>query len=113
MDRYTQLMNIARNLLSASQRSDWTLLESVDRQLAELLTRRTEWGQWSQNEMMALATVQRAHEQARERCDTETRAMRTRLDQMREQKAGWMAYALNGDVMNSDAMNGELVEERP
>ncbi|WP_331070266.1 hypothetical protein [Steroidobacter sp.] len=103
MDRYAQLMSIARNLLNASQRGDWTLLQSVDRQLAELLVRRTEWGQWSQQEMMALATVQRAHEQARERCVAETEAMRTRLGQIRQQKAGWMAYA----------MNGEVAEERP
>jgi hypothetical protein len=107
MNRYAQLMSIARNLLNASERSDWTLLASVDRQLAELLSRRTEWGQWSQPEMMALATVQRAHEQARERCDAETQAMRTRLDQMREQKAGWLAYAVQSDL------NGEVVEERP
>ena len=103
MDRYAQLMSIARNLLSASQRGDWSLLESVDRQLAELLTRRTEWGQWSQQEMMALAAVQRAHEQARERCVTESQAMQARLGQMREQKAGWLAYA----------MNGEVAQERP
>lgn len=103
MDRYAQLMSIARNLLNASQRGDWTLLQSVDRQLAELLVRRTEWGQWSQQEMMALATVQRAHEQARERCVAETEAMRTRLGQIRQQKAGWMAYAVNGEV----------AEERP
>jgi hypothetical protein len=96
-------MSIARNLLSASQRGDWTLLESVDRQLAELLTRRTEWGQWSENEMKALATVQRAHEQARERCIAETQAMRTRLGQMREQKAGWMAYAVHGEVAGEQA----------
>jgi hypothetical protein len=103
MDRYANLMNIARNLLNASQRGDWTLLEGVDRQLAELLTRRTEWGQWSQQEMMALATVQRAHEQARERCATQTEAMRARLGQMREQKAGWLAYAMNGDVAEERA----------
>lgn len=103
MDRYAQLMSIARNLLNASQRGDWTLLQSVDRQLSELLVRRTEWGQWSQQEMMALATVQRAHEQARERCVAETEAMRTRLGQIRQQKAGWMAYAVNGEV----------AEERP
>jgi hypothetical protein len=103
MERYAQLMSIARNLLSASQRGDWTLLESVDRQLSELLVRRTEWGQWSQQEMMALATVQRAHEQARERCISETQAMRTRLGQMREHKAGFLAYAVNGEV----------AEERP
>lgn len=103
MDRYANLMSIARNLLNASQRGDWTLLEGVDRQLAELLTRRTEWGQWSQQEMMALATVQRAHEQARERCATQTEAMRARLGQMREQKAGWLAYAMNGDVAEERA----------
>lgn len=96
-------MSIARNLLSATQQGDWTQLQSVDRQLAELLTRRSGWGQWSQQEMMALAAVQRAHEQARERCTSETQAMRTRLDQMRDHKAGWLAYA----------MNGEVVEERP
>ena len=96
-------MSIARNLLSASQRGDWTLLESVDRQLAELLTRRTEWGQWSQQEMMALAAVQRAHEQARERCATETQAMRARLSQMREHKAGFLAYAMNGEVAEERA----------
>jgi hypothetical protein len=98
MDRYAQLMSIARNLLSASQRGDWTLLQSVDRQLAELLIRRTEWGQWSQQEMMALATVQRAHEEARQRCAAQTEAMRNRLGKMREHKAGWMAYAANGDI---------------
>lgn len=103
MDRYAKLMSIARNLLNASQRGDWTLLDSVDRQLADLLTRRTEWGQWSQQEMMALATVQRAHEQARERCVIETQAMNARLNQIREQKAGWLAYAVNGEV----------AEERP
>lgn len=103
MDRYTQLMTIARNLLNASQQGDWALLQRVDRQLAELLTQRSEWGQWAQHEMMALATVQRAHERARERCNVETEAMRARLEKMREQKAGWMAYA----------MNGEVAEERP
>lgn len=103
MDRYAHLMSIARNLLKASERGDWTLLQSVDRQLADLLTRRTEWGQWSQQEMMALATVQRAHEQARERCVTETEAMRTRLNQIREQKAGWLAYAMNGEVAEERA----------
>jgi hypothetical protein len=103
MDRYAQLMDIARNLLQASQRGDWTLLQRVDRQLAELLTQRSEWGQWAQHEMMALATVQRAHERARERCNAEAEALRSRLAKIREQKAGWMAYA----------MNGEVVEERP
>ncbi|WP_380595035.1 hypothetical protein [Steroidobacter flavus] len=103
MDRYAKLMSIARNLLSASQRGDWTLLESVDRQLAELLTRRSEWGQWSQQEMMALAAVQRAHEQARELCITETQAMQTRLGQMREHKAGFLAYAMHGEVAEERA----------
>jgi hypothetical protein len=103
MDRYAQLMSIARNLMKASERGDWTLLQSVDRQLAELLTRRTEWGQWSQQEMMALAAVQRAHEQARERCVTETEAMRKRLSQIREQKTGWLAYAMNGEIAEERA----------
>lgn len=93
MDNRTRLADLARRLRSAADASDWSALAVIDRELAHLLR----WLPRSDapQERAALEDLQRAHMQARERCEREAARIDDVLLRMRTHRAGWMAYAMS------------------
>lgn len=97
MDRQSHLARLALQFSRLSADGDWHALGELDSRLAALLQEASKQ-QWTPAERVVLEKLQRAHEQARERCDRETDRIEAGLAQMRERKDGWMAYAMSVEL---------------
>ena len=95
IDRLGQQLDA--RLQEAGKQSDWTLLEPSVRELAPQLQALAARGPWSGAERAALARLRAAHERAAQGCAQAAAGIAARLDEMRSNKEGWMAYALTGE----------------
>jgi hypothetical protein len=95
MDRSATILKIGAGFVSASAASDWDGLEIAARTLGPQLAALAAHGPWSGAERNALAQLRAAHEHAERACAHAHDALAARLDQMRSNKAGWLAYALD------------------
>lgn len=98
MDRHAALLRLTAELSSAGAGGDWERLGTAVRLLGPQLSGLAAQGPWSVAERAALALLRAAHEQAMAACDQEIGALGARLDEMRSNKAGWIAYALDADT---------------
>jgi len=96
IDRLGQQLDA--RLQAAGAHADWTLLEPGVRDLAPQLRALAARGPWTGAERAALARLRAVHARAAGACDQATTALAARLDDMRSNKEGWMAYALAGDT---------------
>ena len=96
IDRLGQQLDA--RLHEAGARGDWTLLEPSVRELAPQLKALAARGPWNGAERAALARLRAVHVRAAGACDQAAAALAARLDEMRSNKEGWMAYALAGDT---------------
>lgn len=97
MDRTRLIEKLGARLLDAASRSDWDLLERAVRELGPQLQVLADQGAWSVPERGALARLRAAHDAAASACHQAAGDLQTRLDDMRDHKEGWMAYALAGE----------------
>jgi len=109
MDRSGIIERLARQLdarlQEAIRRADWTLLEPGVRELAPQLQTLAARGPWNGAERAALARLRAVHDRAAAACAQAAAGVAARLDEMRSNKEGWMAYALAGET--------ETVQDRP
>jgi ABC-type transporter Mla subunit MlaD len=97
MDRREQLLALRTGLVDAG--ADWDRLDAAVRAIAERLAALDGAGQWSASELATLAQLRAAHDEAALACDGALRALGQRLDDMRANKEGWIAYALGNDTV--------------
>lgn len=101
MDKQTQLLRFALGFQEASRRRDWQTVTQLDAELSELL------GAWAQRfepspaERQALQLVRQAHAKAREECRQELDGLIQTLEQMRQGRERWSAYAASAGWSNS------------
>lgn len=93
MGRRARFIDLARRLRRAMRAADWSALAALDREVAQAL--RSTPRLLPSQERAALADLQRAHREARERCAQEAARLDTALSQMRQHRDGWMAYAMS------------------
>lgn len=94
---------LGARMLDAASRGDWDLLERAVRELGPQLQALADQGGWSVPERGALARLRAAHDAAASACREAASGLRARLDDMRDHKEGWMAYALAGDNDDTEA----------
>jgi hypothetical protein len=98
MDRTRTIESLGAALTDAAKRGDWDLLGVSVRELAPRLEQLRAPGPWSETELAALARLRAAHEGAQAAVAAAGAQLATRLEDMRGNKEGWMAYALTGEL---------------
>jgi hypothetical protein len=98
MDRRDVLLRLTADLSSAGAAADWERLGTAARLLAPQLATLAAQGPWSAAERSVLALLRAAHAEAMAACEQALYALGARLDEMRANKAGWIAYALHADT---------------
>lgn len=93
MGNEAQLSDFARRLRGAATAADWSALGAIDHEVAQVLRRMR--GTGSARERAALEELRRAHAEARDCCEREAARVGEVLQQMREHREGWMAYAMS------------------
>jgi hypothetical protein len=101
IDRQARLAHVARlgdALQAAAARDDWDGLGEHTRALSPLLHALTAHGPWNAAERVLLERVHAQHDAAALRAAAAARALEPRLEEMRANKDGWVAYALHNDA---------------
>lgn len=99
MDREKVLLDLARQLDRAASESDWDELARVDNEMALRLAREAgQHSSWSKEERRALGVLRATHRKALEQCAGELKRVAALLEEMRNNKDGWLAYAQTGDL---------------
>lgn len=98
MDRTRTLELMAARLSSASLGARWDLLERAVLELGPQVQALAAQGPWNTLERGALLRLRAAHDRAAHAAADAAAGMRARLDEMRNNKEGWMAYALAGEL---------------
>jgi len=97
-ERQAQLLRMGAALRSAAAGADWALLGEQARALAPQLRALAVRGPWSAAERQALAQLRAAHDAAFEAVGTASDELAARLQQLRSNKDGWIAYAMHSDT---------------
>lgn len=100
MDRSAAIERLAARLADAGARADWELLERAARELVPQLQALAAHGAWSAGERAALARLRAAHDGAAGAGAAAAALIEAQLGGMRDNKEGWMAYALAGELDN-------------
>jgi hypothetical protein len=98
MDRRDALLRLTADFSTAGAGADWERLDTAARLLGPQLATLAAQGPWSAPERSALALLRAAHAEAMAACEAALHTLGARLDEMRTNKAGWMAYALDADT---------------
>jgi hypothetical protein len=98
MDKSTTLLRIAESLRGAADNAAWEQLAQMTRALAPQLDALAAHGQLSGAERAALLRLREAHDHAAEAVDAAAQTLKKRMDDMRANKEGWMAYAMDNAV---------------
>jgi len=99
VDREKLLLEFASRLGKATREKDWDALAALESELTRrLLPEVGQGSRWSEAERRALETLQAAHRKALEQCAGELSRLAAQLEEMRNNKDGWLAYAQAGDL---------------
>jgi len=96
MDRSPAIGRLGAQLDAAASSADWDVLERAVRELARQLQVLAVKGPWSAAERVALRRLRASHERAAQAGAVAAAGLQARMDEMRDNKEGWMAYALAG-----------------
>jgi len=97
MPRSAVIGKLAAAIQDAAGARDWERLGALARALAPQLSSLRERGAWSRSELAALAQLRAVHDGAAAACGEALDALALRLADMRNNKDGWIAYALASD----------------
>lgn len=97
MDRQAQLKQLGDAMQAAAARADWTRLGEQARDLAPALHLLAARGPWSAAERNALQHLRSQHDAAAASAGHAARALGARLEELRANKDGWIAYAMFSD----------------
>jgi hypothetical protein len=96
--RQAQLLRMGEALRGAAVAADWALLgEHVDA-LAPQLRALAARGPWNAGERQAVARLRAAHDIAFEAAAAASGELAARLEQLRSNKDGWIAYAMDSET---------------
>jgi len=98
MDRSAAIERLTARLRDASARADWDLLDVAVRELGPQVQALAARGSWSGRERAALVRLRAAHDEAARASAEAASLLQMQLGEMRDNKEGWMAYALAGEL---------------
>lgn len=101
MQRHAQLKQLGDALQAAAAGADWTRLSDQASALAPALQALAARGPWSAAERGALQRLRSQHDAAAQAAASATRALGARLDELRANKDGWIAYAMHSETESS------------
>jgi hypothetical protein len=101
-DRQAQLLGMAEALQAAAAGADWDSLGLQSRALGPQLTALAALGPWTPAERAALQRLRSRHEAAAGIAGDAAAKLGARLEEMRANQEGWIAYAMHNDT-ESDA----------
>jgi len=104
MDRQAALLQLAQKLSAATASSDWKALAAIDALVAGTLPALAAQGSWSPAERAALAALRSQHRAALAKVGAATDELDTHLQNMQNNREGFIAYALDND--NDNAATG-------
>lgn len=102
MPRTAAIAQLAAALAQAGTARDWERLGVLARALAPQLAALKARGPWSHVELAALAQLRTSHDNAAAACAEALDALGARLAEMRNNKDGWIAYALASDAQPAE-----------
>ncbi|MEM8511207.1 hypothetical protein RCH14_000498 [Massilia sp. MP_M2] len=98
MDRSLVIGRLGAQLDVAASGADWDALDRAVRDLARQLQALAVKGPWSAPERAALGRLRTSHERAAQAGAAAAAGLQARMDEMRDNKEGWMAYALTNET---------------
>jgi hypothetical protein len=96
--RLAQVARFGEAMQAAAAREDWDSLGEHTRALSPLLRALAAHGPWNAAERVLLERVHAQHDAATLRAAAAARSLELRLEDMRANKDGWIAYALHNDA---------------
>jgi len=97
MDRHQTLLHMAQRLSAATAASDWPELAAINTLMNASLPTLAAQGTWSAAERAALAALRELHRAAVARVDGATSEMGQHVEDLKNNREGWLAYALDSD----------------
>jgi hypothetical protein len=101
LTRQAQLTQLGDAFQAAAAGADWTRLSDQASALGPALQALAARGPWSAAERGALARLRSQHDAAAQAAASATRALGVRLDELRTNKDGWIAYAMHSETESS------------
>lgn len=98
MPRTAAIGQLAAALAQAGAARDWERLGALAHALAPQLAALKARGPWTDGELAALAQLRSHHDTAAAACTETLELLGARLADMRNNKDGWIAYALASDT---------------
>jgi len=96
--RLAQVARLGEAMQAAAARDDWNGMGEHTRALSPLLRALAAHGPWNAAERVLLERVHAQHDAATLRAAAAARSLELRLEEMRTNKDGWIAYALHNDA---------------
>jgi hypothetical protein len=97
-DRQARLALLGNTLQDAAARQDWDRLGEQARALFPALRALAAQGPWNAAERATLERVRAQHDAAARAVAAAARALEPRLEEMRANKDGWIAYAMHSET---------------
>ncbi|WP_431477296.1 hypothetical protein [Massilia eburnea] len=95
MDRQPALLQLAQQLSAATAASDWAALAAINTLMGSTLPALAAQGAWTPAESAALAALRDLHVAAVAKVDSATVETGQHLNDMTNNREGWLAYALD------------------
>jgi hypothetical protein len=97
-DRQARLAHLGNSIQDAAAREDWDRLGEQARALFPALRALAAQGPWNAGERAVLNRVRAQHDAAAHQVAAAARALEPRLEEMRANKDGWIAYAMHNET---------------
>lgn len=97
MDRHQTLLQLAQQLSAATAARDWQALAAIDTLMGATLPQLAAQGIWTPAERAALAALRELHLAAAASVDGAAVELGQHLQDMSNNREGWLAYALDSD----------------
>lgn len=97
-DRQARMARLGNALQDAAARADWERVGEHARALLPALRALAAQGPWTAAERATLERVRTQHDGAARQVAAAARALEPRLEEMRANKDGWIAYAMHSDT---------------
>lgn len=96
--RQARLLRMGEALRTAAGAADWALLDAHVRALAPQLRALAAHGPWNAAERQAVLRLRADHAAALDAVAAASGELAGKLEQIRSNQEGWLAYAMHGDT---------------
>ncbi len=98
MDRQAALLQLAQQLNAATAAADWPAVAACYSLLHSVLPQLAAQAPWTPGELAALAALRELHQATVAKVDLATAELGQHLQQLQDNREGWLAYALDSEI---------------